>query len=147
MQLPAQQNDASNTDMPDRLHALLHTIFLLILFSCSSNVHLGEEYKQRAARSQQLFKSTAVNSHLIFEETFEGRVPFASAHLIEVGPWSYALQYVKQPVFEGRKAVRFEIRRDQPLVKNGKRAEVCIVKGADGNITRETWYSFMVYCP
>jgi hypothetical protein len=43
--------------------------------------------------------------------------------------------------------VRFEIRKEQPLVKNGKRSEVCIVKGRNGDISSEAWYSFMVFCP
>lgn len=86
-------------------------------------------------------------AHLLYEETFEGPRPFSTAHLVETGAWPYALQFVQQPVFQGKKAARFEIRKEQPLVKNGKRSEVCIVKGRDGGIGREAWYSFMVYCP
>ena len=81
---------------------------------------------------------------LLYNETFEGPNPFSSAHGIETGDWDYALKYVSDPVFEGGKAVRFEIREDQPLVKDGKRSEVTIIKGLPG---KDMWYSFAVYFP
>ncbi|GAA4305160.1 hypothetical protein GCM10023183_19090 [Nibribacter koreensis] len=87
-------------------------------------------------------KTTTGN--LLFEETFEQGAPFASAHGKEVGDWDYALQYVSSPVFKGTKACRFEIRQEQALVKDGKRAEVTVV----GPVTsKERWYSFAVYFP
>lgn len=85
-------------------------------------------------------------SNLIYEETFEGPTPFSTAHSVEVGAWDYALQF-GQPAFQGQKSARFEIREDQELVKDGKRAEACIVKGSLGHITKETWYSYAVLCP
>lgn len=84
---------------------------------------------------------------LVFEETFEGATPFSTAHSKDVGTWDYALQYAVAPVFKGSKSARFEIREDQPLVADGKRSEVVIVKGSDGDITKNTWYSFAVYFP
>jgi hypothetical protein len=87
----------------------------------------------------------ATRSNIIFEETFESR-PFSSLILDHVGKWKYALQYVDSPVFEGKKAARFEIKDDQPLVKNGKRAEVVIIKGKDLP-SNDMWYSFAVYFP
>jgi len=87
------------------------------------------------------------SANLLFEETFEGPSPFSTAHSFDVGTWKYALQYVSSPVFRGKKAARFEIRKDQPLVSGGKRSEVVIVKGADGEIKKNTWYAFAVYFP
>lgn len=90
-------------------------------------------------------KSTRLKSqNLLFYETFEGRKPFSNAHNIETGNWDYALQYVSYPVYSGNKSARFEIRENQPLVKNGKRAEVTIIKGLP---SRDMWYSFAVYFP
>lgn len=83
-------------------------------------------------------------SNLLFNETFEGKNPFPNAYSIEAGDWDYALQYVNDPVYQGSKSVRFEIRKDQPLVKNGKRSEVTIIKGLPG---KNMWYSFAVYFP
>lgn len=85
-----------------------------------------------------------MNPKLAFYETFEGRKPFSSAHNIETGDWDYALRYVSVPVYRGEKSARFEIKNDQPLVKNGKRSEVTIIKGLPG---KNMWYSFAVYFP
>jgi hypothetical protein len=85
--------------------------------------------------------------NLIFEETFEGPEPFSTAHSWDIGDWDYALQFVSSPVFQGTHSARFEIREEQPLVKDGKRAEVVIVKGSEGDISKNTWYSFAVYFP
>lgn len=46
--------------------------------------------------------------------------------------------------FRGNRCGRFEIREDQPLVKNGKRSEIVVIKGLP---SREMWYSFAVYFP
>ena len=85
-------------------------------------------------------------NNLLFYETFEGKKPFLGAHGIEAGDWDYALQYVTNPVYRYRssKSVRFEIREDQHLVQNGKRAEVTIIKGLP---SKNMWYSFAVYFP
>jgi hypothetical protein len=89
----------------------------------------------------------APGPRLLFEETVEGNRPFSRASNIETGDWDYALQFVTSPVFEGRRSARFEIREDQPLVKHGKRSEVVVVKGKDGDIGKNAWYSFAVYFP
>jgi len=81
---------------------------------------------------------------VLFQENFEGTKPFGNAHSIETGDWDYALQYVKSPTYDGVGAARFEIREDQPLVKNGKRAEVVIIKGLPA---KDMWYSYAVYFP
>ena len=82
--------------------------------------------------------------NLVFFENFEGDKPFSEAALLEVGDWDYAMNIVTDPVFRGKKSVRFEIREDQPLVKRGKRSEVSIIKGLP---SREMWYSFAIYFP
>lgn len=81
---------------------------------------------------------------ILFEETFENNQPFAHARGMEVGDWAFALQFVQKPVYRGTKAARFEIRKDQPLVKDGKRAEITIVGPATN---KNRWYSFTVYFP
>jgi len=91
--------------------------------------------------------SKPTNAHLIYEEKMEGTNPFSTAHGFEIGTWDYAYQVVTNPAFQGTHSARFEIRLDQPLVQDGKRSEVCIVKGADGDITNDTWYSFSAYFP
>lgn len=87
---------------------------------------------------------TMDSTAILFSENFEGQEPFVNAFSIETGNWSYALQFVSEPIYRGRSAARFEIREDQPLVHHGKRAEVTIIKSLPGN---EMWYSFAVYFP
>lgn len=84
---------------------------------------------------------------IVYKETVEGPTPFSTAHDLDVGDWDYALQFVTTPHWKGLKAARFEIREDQPLVANGKRSEVTIVKGSTGIITKDAWYSFAVLFP
>ena len=91
--------------------------------------------------------SSARSANLIFEETMEGTKPFSTAHGIEAGSMSYGLTYVTNPVFTGKKAARFELRETDPLESTGKRVEVTIVKGSEGDIQKNTWYSFSQYLP
>jgi hypothetical protein len=90
--------------------------------------------------------SAATSANVIYEETFEGSNPFSTAHSKEIGSWDYALQFVTNPVFAGNKAARFEIREDQPLIKDGKRAEVTIIKG-ENLPGKNMWYSYAIYFP
>lgn len=81
---------------------------------------------------------------ILFAEDFENDKPFQHAYNVEAGNWDYALQYVTAPVYQGKKSARFEIHKDQPLVKNSKRSEVTIIKELPGY---NMWYSFAVYFP
>jgi hypothetical protein len=85
-----------------------------------------------------------VTTGILFDENFEGPTPFVKAYLIETGTWPYALQFVSDPVYRGNTAARFEVRKNQPLVHHGKRAEVTIIKKLPG---KEMWYSFAVFFP
>ncbi|MBW3546228.1 MAG: polysaccharide lyase [Bacteroidetes bacterium] len=91
----------------------------------------------------QLAKAAAYP--IIYEETFEGDKPLATAHSIEIGA-DHSLTFVTDPVFKGAHAARFELRETDPFVKTGKRAEVTLIKGYNlpGN---EMWYSFAAYFP
>lgn len=79
----------------------------------------------------------------IFEETFEGPRPLATVHKKEFGA-PHAFTLVDTPVFQGRRAARLELRDTDPMVSNGTRAEVTIVKDA---VEKEMWYSFAVLFP
>lgn len=119
------------------LNLLPAVLLLVTLASCRKAAPEGETDQPGAARQ-----------NLLYEEDFEGATPFSTAHSVEVGAWDYAMNFVSDPpAFEGRKSVRFEIREDQELVKTGKRAEACIVKGSDGEVGKEAWYSYAVLCP
>ena len=90
---------------------------------------------------------TIFSGNILYSETFEGSEPFIDAHSMDIGDWDYALKLVSYPIFKGLKSVRFEIKEDQPLVSDGKRSEVVIVKGSEGEISKNAWYSFAVYFP
>ena len=114
-------------------------LYIIAAFAISVKDHVSSYSESQDS------KSIEVNSsNIIFSESFEGKTPFKDAYGIETGDWDYALQYVNNPAFRGKKSVRFEIREDQPLVKDGKRAEVIIIKGLPG---KNVWYSFAVYFP
>lgn len=121
--------------------------FLMLLLSISSLSCQKNKLDSDPAGDHGGGGTIPAEANLIFKETVEGSTPFSTAHSFEIGTWDYALQYVTNPVFQGLKAARFEIREAQPLVQDGKRAEVVIVKGADGDITNNTWYSYSVYFP
>lgn len=88
-----------------------------------------------------------VTTNLVYKETMEGLTPFSTAHDLDVGTWTYALQFSSPPAYRGVKSARFEIRQNQPLVASGKRSEATIIKGSLGKITNNAWYSFAVYFP
>ena len=121
---------------------------MLLCISCDEPIDFKKAPAKEttSARSSRELLSAETN-YLIYEETIEGSEPFSTAHDWDVGTWDYALQFVDAPVYAGLKSARFEIRIDQPLVANGKRSEITIVKGADGDIGKDTWYSFAVYFP
>ena len=112
------------------------------IVSCIEKEIWGVNHETSTVRNAANTSSVKV----IYEETFEGPDPFSEAYNIEIGEWNYALQYVTKPVFEGNKAACFTIKETQPLVKNGKRAEVTIIKG-ENLPGRDMWYSFAAYFP
>lgn len=125
------------------------TVILSLFFtatSCQEQIIVPETLSESPTPSvQKTPASTPAN--LIFSENMEGLTPFSTAHDLDVGDWDYALQFVNSPAFKGAKSARFEIREDQALVARGKRSEVTIVKGSEGHITKNAWYSFAVYFP
>jgi hypothetical protein len=127
-------------------------LIILALYGMLVSSYCKSETNKKALKQQRIYRLSTTSpsaspDNLIFEETVEGSHPFAKARAIETGEWYYALQFVTEPVFDGLRSARFEIRKDQPLVQNGKRSEVVIVNGALGDITKDTWYSFSAYLP
>ena len=101
-----------------------------------------------AASPSQTSASSARSANLIYEETMEGSKPFSTANSTSsVGKQSYSLTYVNNPVFTGSKAARIELRDSDPLVSTGKRVEVTPVNGSEGDITKDTWYSWAQFLP
>src|SRR4051812_2066823 len=123
----------------------LHGLALaLIITSCKKN-NVNEDIQQEPG-SQATLTTIAPGSNLVFNETVEGINPFSTAYTKEIGTWDYALQYVTDTFYQGTHSARFEIRKDQPHVKSGKRSEIIIVNGGTGT-TQDIWYSFSALFP
>jgi hypothetical protein len=80
---------------------------------------------------------------VIYEETFEGPLPLYQAHNTDFGA-PHSLAVVTDPVYRGARSARFELRDTDPMVSDGTRAEVTVVKDA---VKEEMWYSFAVLFP
>ena len=105
---------------------------------------LENENNQSAA--DQNGANLRIGQNYIFEETFEGSRPFSTAHGPEIGA-DHSVTFVDRPGSSNNTAARFELRYDDPDVKGSRRAEWTIVKGENGDIKKDTWYSFEVYVP
>lgn len=117
------------------------------LFSCSK-----KDMQEPAINHQAntVASATLSSPNLYLEETMEGSNPFTSfGGGIEncQTDWTYSFG---TPAFEGNKSVRFEIRKDQPLVGSSQRvrSEVTVIRGTEWpGFTKEAWYSFAIYFP
>ncbi|ERM84322.1 hypothetical protein P872_14850 [Rhodonellum psychrophilum GCM71 = DSM 17998] len=82
------------------------------------------------------------DSHLLYEETFEGPDPFD--FVWKQFPENHSFQVSNSPVFQGKKSGKFELRHgDRIVTKTGVRSEVLFPE----QFHRERWYSFAVYFP
>ena len=111
---------------------------------------LSEQSEEMDANEASLSDEAGANlrlgTNMIYEETFEGSNPFETANSLELGA-KHSLSFVAKPGDPDNKAVRFELRDNDPTVKGSTRAEVSIVKGEEGHIEKDTWYGFDVYVP
>jgi hypothetical protein len=115
--------------------------FILIMMLSFFSFYKKDILGRQGRLLQGLRQSPAGNS--LFAETFEGPTPFAAVENTDFGtPYSFSV--VSRPVYKGSKSARFELRDTDPMVSNGTRAEVTVVKDA---VQREMWYSFAVYFP
>jgi hypothetical protein len=116
------------------------------LFSCSKK----EMMEPAAQHNNTVASATAANSNLFINEDMEGSKPFTTfGGGIEncLTDWTFSFPAL---AYEGNKSVRFEIRKDQPLVGSSQRvrSEVTIVRGTEWpGFTQEAWYSFAIYFP
>lgn len=88
---------------------------------------------------------TQPNAHILYQLGFEERDPFPS-FLSRQTATPYGLQIVEGPVYQGQKAVRFELRNGDPPIQNGTRTEISFPKPDDKD-NLERWYSFALLFP
>ncbi|AEW03317.1 hypothetical protein A4D02_04680 [Niastella koreensis] len=90
-------------------------------------------------------KSAQPNAHIIYQLGFEDNDPFPS-FLSRQTATPYGLQIVETPVYQGKKAARFELRSGDPAIQNGTRTEISFPKPDDkDNLDR--WYAFALLFP
>jgi hypothetical protein len=149
---------------------LSQALLLATLFSCKKDMldvpYSGQDDLMSTSTTTTGGTLETISSNLIYEETFEGSTYFPlsgtslnKTHNIEncyedAGysdpSLAWTLGAVTNPFYKGQKSVRFEIRKDQPLVGTGEkiRSEVTIIKGTeDSRFTKDIWYSFAVNFP
>jgi hypothetical protein len=88
---------------------------------------------------------TTQHAHILYQVNFEENNPFPS-WLSAQTTTPYAIQIVKTPVYDGKKAARFELRDTDPENNNGTRAEIAF-PGPDNTTSPERWYAFAVFFP
>ncbi|WP_114782363.1 polysaccharide lyase [Botryobacter ruber] len=135
----------------------LLTPFLLGLAVVSCEQNELEEIAPSVAEINSESTNLATSTKLLFEETAEGKYIFPLSgskinrvHLLENCDHNWTLSKATNPSYQGKRAIRFEIRKEQPLVGSGAkiRSEVTIIKGTeDTRFTKDIWYSFAVYFP
>jgi hypothetical protein len=118
------------------------------LFACSK-----KDAQQPASpdAANTVASATYSSPNLYVEETMEGSSPFTSfGGGIENCATDWTYSFPTNPAFQGNKSVRFEIRKDQPLVGSAERvrSEVTVIRGSEwSGFTKNAWYSFAIYFP
>ena len=92
-----------------------------------------------------LYSHQQEEPHILYKLDFEEANPFPSYVATQTAT-AYGLQIVDSPVFEGKKAARFELRDNDPENHNGTRAEISF-PGPGNKTDLERWYAFAIYFP
>lgn len=87
---------------------------------------------------------TEQQTHILYQTGFETSTLPAFVSIQTATP--YGLQIVNNPVYEGNKAARFELRHGDPENNHGTRAEISFPEPGKAN-NLERWYAFAVYFP
>lgn len=111
-------------------------ILLLLILLCQMMLYSHNEEKMHINEEQ---------TNIIYSVDFEQEDPFPSFISTQIAT-AWGLQIVESPVYEGKKAARFELRDSDPENHNGTRAEISF-PGADNAINLERWYAFAIYFP
>lgn len=85
------------------------------------------------------------NAHIVYQVDFEEANPFP-AFLTTQTATPYGIQIVEEPVYDGKKAARFELRDNDPENNHGTRAEISFPV-LDNTTNPERWYAFAVFFP
>ena len=125
---------------------LVSVSFCTSLLSCNKEevevrVRVPTE-KEKEPISIASFENVLSSPKLLYEETFEGNGPFFYNGSIQSGT-SYGFTVSNNPVYQGKKSGRFELRSSDPSTSGGTRVEAKYPPLTNSN----RWYSFAVYFP
>jgi hypothetical protein len=113
----------------------------IILFLMLLSGTMGYSHKEMATAP---VTTANPSSPILFQVDFEtGLLPSFLQKQISA---PYALQIVNDPVYQGKKAARFELRAHDRENNHGKRAEILFPAPAN-DAGLERWYAFAVYFP
>ena len=97
----------------------------------------------RTVLRQTQLEESPFRDYLLFEETFEGIEPLATAVNLQTFS-DHSFRIAPDPVNTKNKAGRFELRVSDDMVHRGKRSELFLI---DRVTDKEMWYSFAVFFP
>jgi hypothetical protein len=102
-------------------------------------------HKEKLPAHAGLSPRAKQHSPILYQVDFENNNPFPS-FLTKQTATPYGLQIVDRPVYNGKKAARFELRDNDAETNNGKRSEI-LFPGPDNKFNPERWYAFAIYFP
>ncbi|MGV3502237.1 MAG: polysaccharide lyase [Adhaeribacter sp.] len=117
--------------------------FIALTFVGAITTSCDQNELDEVATENVTATENATSANILIEETFEGSTYFNGFNGTEFGT-SHAFAAVTSPVYDGKKAGRFELRDSDPEESNGTRAEMSVIKD---KVQKEMWYSFAVYLP
>jgi hypothetical protein len=124
--------------VPKRKLMFSQLLVLAALFSCKKEIIEDQSLQQKTS----IAATSSASSNLIYEENFEGSSPFGT-YVSKQFITDHAFTISSNPVFEGSKSGRFELRDGDPLNHDGTRAEVSFPYQS----SLHRWYSFSAYFP
>jgi hypothetical protein len=101
-------------------------------------------HKERFPESAHTLSPTKQHTHILYQIDFE--TSSLPSYLTTQSSTTHALQIVSKPVYQGKKAARFELRDSDPENNNGTRSEISFPR-PDNDSNLERWYAFAIFFP
>ncbi|MCS3800612.1 polysaccharide lyase [Niastella sp. OAS944] len=120
---------------------LAATLLMASFASCQKGViePAAPAYDESAMNAKVSAKATG---NLVWSDNLEGSTFFSTVPSVQTAT-SYAITTVTNPVYQGSKAARFELRDTDPENHSGTRSEISF----DDPTNLNRWYSYALYVP
>ena len=120
---------------------LAMTLLAVSIASCNKNV-VEPSVETYGDSTLNASVSTKAIGNLIWSDNLEGSTYFSSVPSVQTAT-SYAITTATNPVYQGVKSARFELRDTDPENHSGTRSEISFNETT--NLNR--WYSYALYAP